>query len=125
MTKNPDNSKDYIYQSDNSEEINPSEDRQDTLDSVVERTRARMSEESLFLELVEFVRTARLPSKFSHENLSELVRYVLSKTDFESVPLDQEDCILWITNCFYDDPVSNQRSARLWSQIIEHIQANG
>ena len=121
MTETPENSKDFVYR--DSPELDLPEDRQEMLESVIERTRANLSEESLFVELVEFVRMARLPSKFSHENLSELVRFVLSKSDIDLLPIDKEECVAWITNCFYDDPVSNERTARLWSQIIEHIQA--
>lgn len=98
------------------------ESRDEILDSMLERTRHFLDDKSYHGVLTDYVREQRLPSKFDFENLSELVRCVLSKRSLEQLPISQEECISWITTCIYEDPVANERAATLWNSIVTRIQ---
>lgn len=101
-----------------------SPDRDELLDSLLEQTQNQLNSDGVLKKLVDFVRAERLPSKFSMENLSELVRFILSADRFKNLPIESEDCVTWVSNCIYDDPVANERASVLWGQIIDELQAN-
>ena len=100
------------------------DEREEILDSLLEQTRHELHRDGVFERLTRFVREARLPSKFSLENLNELVRFILSSNQLDRLPMDQEECITWVSNCLYDDPVANERASALWGQIIDKLQGN-
>lgn len=111
------------------DEMPPKSDSSDSesesaLESVLESTKQSLRDKGSFPMLVEFVRSQRLPSKFSFENLSELVRCILKDTRLKNLSVDFEECVSWIANCLFEDPVANQRAESLWNAIINQIQMN-
>lgn len=98
------------------------EERDELLGSMLESTQHSIEDEGAFPKLVEFVRNQRLPSQFSFDNLSELVRFILGRTRLKELPLDSEECVSWIANFLYDDPISNARIEKLWAAIVHQIQ---
>ena len=96
--------------------------REEVLGSLLDNTNRDLAEPGVFPLLVEYVRGQRLPSSFSFENLNELVRFVVGRTRLAELTLDQEDCISWISNCIYDDPIAHQRTETLWLAIVSRIQ---
>lgn len=96
--------------------------REEVLGSLLDNTNRELAESGVFPLLVEHVRAQRLPSSFSFENLSELVRFIVGRTRLAELTLDQEDCISWISNCIYDDPIAHQRTENLWLAIVSRIQ---
>ena len=96
--------------------------REDILGSILEKTKHYLEDDSCHGVLTEYVRTHRLPSKFDFENLCELVRCVLDRTNIDQLPIELEECVTWIANCIYEDPVANEKTEVLWSSIISRIQ---
>ena len=96
--------------------------RDELLGSMLEKTKHFLEDDSCHGVLTEYVRTHRLPSKFDFENISELVRCVLERTNIKQLPIDKEECVNWIANCIYEDPLANERTEILWSSIVNRIQ---
>jgi hypothetical protein len=96
--------------------------REEILGSLLERTRHFLEDNSCHGFLTDYVRDHRLASNFDFENLCELVRCVLGRTAIEKLPIDREDCVTWIANCIYEDPVANERTETLWTSIVSRIQ---
>ena len=96
--------------------------REEVLESMLENTRQTIEDQGFFPILVNFVKQERLPSAFSYENVSELVRFVVNRSRFSKLPIEVEDCVSWIANCIYDDPISNSRTEKLWQAIVSQIQ---
>ncbi len=95
---------------------------EEILETMLEQTKHYLDEDSFHEQFTEYVREQRLASKFDFENLSELVRCVLGQTKIQQLPIDYEECINWIATCIYEDPLTNERAARLWRSIINRIQ---
>lgn len=96
--------------------------REEILGSLLERTRHYLEDDSCHGFLTSHVRDHRLSSNFDFENVCELVRCVLSRTKIEKLPIDHEECVTWIANCIYEDPVANERTETLWASIVSRIQ---
>ena len=96
--------------------------REELLGSMLETTKHYLEDDSCHGVLTDYVRTHRLPSKFSFENVCELVRCVMERTNIEQLPIDTEECVTWIANCIYEDPLANERTDILWSSIVSRIQ---
>ena len=96
----------------------------EVLDELVEQTKLAMGREADlgFEALVEFVRTNRLPSKFSYENLSELVKFLLEKTRLPDLPIEFDECVTFVSSTIYDDPITHVKAAEMWDCIIDQIQ---
>ncbi|MFK7767208.1 MAG: hypothetical protein AB8B55_08295 [Mariniblastus sp.] len=95
---------------------------EELLGSMLEKTKHFLEDDSCHGFLTDYVRTNRLPSKFDFENLSELIRCVLGRTNIEKLPIDLEECVNWIANCIYEDPVANERTEILWNTIVSRMQ---
>ena len=119
--ENPDNQPE---QYDSTPNNMPEEDRtrEEILETMLEQTKHYMDGDSLHGRFADYVREHRLTSKFDFENLSELVRCVLEQTKIQQLPIDLEECVNWIATCIYEDPLANERAARLWGSIISRIQ---
>jgi len=96
--------------------------REEILDSMLEQTKSHLDSDSIHGKLTDYVRENRLPSHFDFENVCELVRCLLQSTKIDELPIDTEDCVTWIATCLYEDPISNERLARLWDSIVTRIQ---
>ena len=92
------------------------------LGSMLEKTKHFLEDDSCHGVLTDYVRTNRLPSKFDFENLCELIRCVLARTKIEELPINKEECVTWVANCIYEDPVANERTEILWNSIVKRIQ---
>lgn len=99
-----------------------SESPDEVLESMLDQTRQAMQEEGYHQRLTDYVREHRLPSKFDFDNLTEMVRCVLNRTRLDQLAVDQEECIAWVANCIYEDPVAQERTAQLWDSIVQRIQ---
>ncbi len=106
----------------NHESVDEELPRDEILESMLETTRHFLEDNSCHGVLTDYVRKHRLPSKFGFENLCELVRCVLQRTNIARVPVDQEECVNWIATCIYEDPLANERTEVLWSSIVSRIQ---
>ena len=95
---------------------------EEILASMLETTKHFLEDDSCHGVLTDYVRDHRLPSNFDFENVSELVRCVLKRTNIQQLPIDQEECVNWIANCIYEDPLANERTEVLWSSIVSRIQ---
>lgn len=95
---------------------------EEMLDSLLERTRHFLEDDSCHGYLTDYVRENRLTSNFDFENVCELVRCVLGRTSIDKLPIVQEECVSWIANCLYEDPVANERTEKLWRSIVSRIQ---
>lgn len=98
------------------------EAREEMLDSVLEQTRHYLDSDSFHGVLTDYVRQQRLPSRFDFDNLCEMVRCVLSNTSIADLPMDCEECVVWIATCIYEDLPANERTERLWNSIVDRIQ---
>lgn len=98
------------------------EAREEILGPMLETTKHFLEDDSSHGVLTEYVRSHRLSSKFDFENVCELVRCVLERTNIERLPIDKEECVTWIANCIYEDPLANERTDILWSSIVSRIQ---
>jgi hypothetical protein len=96
--------------------------KEEILGSILERTIHSMEDTSCHGVLTDYVSENRLPSKFSFENLCELVRCVLERTSIDQLPIETEECVTWVANCIYEDPVANERTEILWNSIVSRIQ---
>ena len=96
--------------------------REEILESMLEKTKHFLEDDSCHGTLTDYVRDHRLPSNFDFGNVSELVRCVLKRTNIEQLPIDHEECVNWIANCIYEDPLANERTEVLWSSIVNRIQ---
>lgn len=96
--------------------------RDELLGSMLEKTKHFLDDNSCHGVLTDYVRKHRLPSTFSFENVGELVRCVLDRTNIEQLPIDREECVTWIANCIYEDPLANEKTEQLWSSIVRRIQ---
>ena len=96
--------------------------REEILGSLLERTRHYLEDDSCHGFLTNHVRDNRLTSNFDFENVCELVRCVLGRTTIDKLPIDREECVTWIANCIYEDPVANERTEALWISIVSRIQ---
>ena len=96
--------------------------REELLGSMLETTKHFLEDDSCHGVLTEHVRSHRLPSKFDFENVCELVRCVLGRTNIERLPIEKEECVNWIANCIYEDPLANEKTEILWSSIVSRIQ---
>ena len=106
----------------NHEKIHEDDSPDEILGSMLEKTKHFLEDDSCHGFLTEYVRKNRLPSKFDFENLCELIRCALGRTSIEKLPIDQEECVAWIANCIYEDPVANERTEALWNSIVSRIQ---
>lgn len=95
---------------------------EEILETMLEQTKHFLDKDSFHERFTQYVRQHRLTSKFDFENLSELVRCVLEQTRIQQLPIEYEECVNWIATCIYEDPVANERVARLWNSIINRIQ---
>jgi hypothetical protein len=104
--------------------LDPEEEsqREEILGSLLERTKHFLEDDSCHGFLTSYVRDHRLTSNFDFENVSEMVRCVLSRTSIDKLPVDREECVTWIANCIYEDPVANERTEALWTSIVSRIQ---
>ena len=96
--------------------------REEILGTLLERTKHFLEDDSCHGFLTSYVRDHRLSSNFDFDNVSELVRCVLNRTSMDQLPVDREECVSWIANCIYEDPVSNARTEKLWISIVNRIQ---
>lgn len=96
---------------------------QDLFESILDETRESLGKESVFSDLVGFVRNRRLPSKFSFENLEEMIRFVVNADRREKLQFDREACVEFVASSLYDDPLCRNRCEELWSGIINRISA--
>lgn len=101
--------------------LDPNE-RSEVLESMLASTQQCFDDQGLFPLLVKHVQVERLRSAYSFENVTELVRFILSRTRLPDLPIDFEECVTWVANCLHDDPIANERTERLWSAIIQRIQ---
>jgi hypothetical protein len=123
---NADNSSERYGEFDSPDDLRPDGDpedsREEMLETMLEQTKHYLDKDSLHERFTEYVRENRLPSQFDFENLCELVRCVLQSTTIEKLSIDREECVNWIATCIYEDPLANERAARLWHSIIARIQ---
>ena len=106
----------------NQNSYNDETPREEILGSLLETTKHYLEDDSCHGVLTEYVRIHRLPSRFDFENVCELVRCVLVRTNIEQLPIEKEECLIWIANCIYEDPLANERTEILWSSIVSRIQ---
>ena len=98
-------------------------EKENLLESLLEQTQASLAADGMFATLVEFVYSERLPSEFSFENLTELVRFLLQQnSSLEKKLEDAEECVSWITTCLYEDPNAHVQTKKLWDSIMYSIQ---
>ena len=90
---------------------------------ILGETKESLANESVFPKLVEFVRSQRLPSKFSFENLEELTRFVVTSGRMKKLEFDHEACIEFVASALYDDPSCRLNCEQLWLAIINRISA--
>ena len=109
-------------QEQNTAGLNAESDEQ-FFESMLNQTRENMANEAVFPQLVEFVRSKRLPSQFSFENLEELVRFVIENGRFSQYEFEKEACVEFVTSSLYDDPNGRMNCEKLWSAIIGRISA--
>lgn len=91
------------------------------LDSLLHETKRVVDDRGYHALLTEYVREHRLASKFDFDNLTELVRCIVNQTKMDQLPVDKEDAITWIANCFYEDPVACERVELLWNSIVSRM----
>jgi len=96
--------------------------REEILGSLLERTKHFLEDDSCHGFLTDHVRDNRMTSIFDFDNVCELVRCVLGRTTIKKLPIDHEECVIWIANCIYEDPLSNERTETLWISIVSRIQ---
>lgn len=98
--------------------------RSEMLESLLNQTRHALDNDGYHTLLTNYVREQRLSSKFDFDNLSELVRCIVGRTQLDQLPVDKEDAVAWIANCFYEDPVARERVESLWNSIVSRMQKN-
>ena len=119
---NSDNSSEWQEEFSSDSELPEEQTREEILETMLEQTKHYLDKESFHERFTEYVRKHRLTSKFDFENLTELVRCVLEGTKVKQLPIDYEECVNWIATCIYEDPLTNERAAKLWGSIINRIQ---
>ena len=117
-----DSSGDWQEEAGSADDFSEEQTREEILESMLERTKHYLDKQSFHERFTEYVREHRLSSKFDFENLTELVRCVLERSNIKQLPINYEECVNWIATCIYEDPLTNERAARFWGSIINRIQ---
>ena len=111
---NEDSRFDWVEESDESQD--------ELLSGMMEQTVHFLNDQSAHARLTRYVQSHRLTSRFSFENLCEMVRCVLPDEDFATIPVEKEEAVNWIAGRLYEDPLALERSENLWNSIITRIE---